>query len=59
MPNFVETLLKTKYENIEKAGVELAQDIYDTWDITDLELIRVISLLEIKVCQISLLELQE
>lgn len=60
MADFTETLLHEKYSNIEskipsiwetyeKAGIELAQDIYKTWNISDPELIRVISLLEIKV----------
>lgn len=45
----IEDKIPTVWPTWEEAGVNLAQDIYDKWDIREGELIRVIALMGIRV----------
>ena len=45
----IEEKIPSLFKNYEEAGVNLAQDLCFHWDVTDHELIRIISLLEIRV----------
>jgi hypothetical protein len=45
----IEDKIPSVWEDFEKAGIELAQDLIDVWDISDAELIRVIALVGIRV----------
>ncbi len=42
----IENKIPEKWETYEKAGIELAQDLLYHWDISDFELIRIISLID-------------
>ncbi len=65
MNSLSEKEISLKYENLElkipgvwpdweKAGVELAQDLWCTWQVTDGELIRVIALVAMRVKGLNL-----
>lgn len=45
----IEDKIPSVWSDYEKAGIELAQDIAFEWDIKDPELIRVISLVEMRM----------
>lgn len=45
----IEDKIPSIWPDYEKAGIELAQDIAFEWDIKDSELIRVISLIEMRM----------
>jgi len=50
----IESKIPSIWESYEKAGIELAQDLCFTWDVSDSELIRVISLISIRVQGLNL-----
>ena len=45
----IENKIPSVWKDYEVAGIELAQDICFTWDISDAELIRVIALIALRV----------